>query len=125
MLQPKVVTMTAWPMDVPDAHQIGIPVVEGYLPLAISCHNTPNLDADAIVMFAAYLVRELSQRWGFDRANEIVYQAAQKMTMKSQFRYDEEPQPPHGREQRDEEDDWDDDDRDQGPLHGDDEPYSY
>ena len=109
MLQPKVVTMIAWPMELPDALRIGVPLVEGYVPLAISCNNTPNLDADAIVMFAAYLVRELSVRFGFDRANEIVYQAAQKMTMKSQFRYDVPPDLRERDRERDEQDEWDED----------------
>lgn len=119
-MEPQVLTMTAWNVSPPAVRRLAVQHgVDGRQnPIAIMAMSSINLKTATLCHMGAFILRELGKNLGLERASEIVFQTAQTMTMKAQFKTGPSPAEEYGDErpdwERDEEedDDWDEPDTD-------------
>ena len=95
-MEPQVLTITAWHISPPAARRLTTKHGHdgGKDPIAIMAMNSVNLKTTTLCHMAAFLLRELGKNLGLERASEIVFQTAQTMTLKPQFKTGPEKAPP-------------------------------
>lgn len=116
-MEPQVLTITAWHLSQPVVERLaskhGVP--ERDKPIAIMAMSSINLRTTTLCHMGAFILRELGKNLGLERASEIVFQTAQTMTMKAQFKTGPDPASEYGDErpsweQEDREDDQEEED---------------
>lgn len=110
-MEPQVLTITAWQLPVQTAECLDTSKHYRQQPIAIMAMNSINLKSSTLCHMGAFILRELAKQFGLERASEIVFQTAQTMTMKPQFKTgpEEDPYDPTD-DCGDTEPDWDGDD---------------
>lgn len=117
MIGPQVLTITAWPVKPKVVKKLAAkhgqtPFQE---PMALMSMHSANLKSITLCHMGAFILRELGRNFGLERASEIVFQTAQTMTMRSQFKEEQEPPYDPASEFGDDAP-WDDDDDDDYPT---------
>ncbi len=112
MQHPQVLTITAWPVTQETADHLGKYKDFKNTPMAIMAMNSINLKSSTLCYMGAFVLRQLAKEFGLERASEILFQTAQTMTMKSQFKTGPEEEKPYDPTDDfgDTEPDWDDED---------------
>lgn len=109
-MEPQALTMTAWQISKPAVERLTTEhaVPERQNPIAIMSMHSANLKMSTLCHMGAFILRQLGKDLGLERASEIVFQTAQTMTMRAQFKTGPSPA---DAEYGDERPDWEREDR--------------